>query len=308
MSLKLRGRSSFQKRRDMQWFIMCVPALLKVLIFSYVPMLGIIIAFQFYMPRLGFLYSPFVWFDNFSYLFKSSVFVTIFKNTVVLNLLFSFFGLVFSVFFGILMFHFTSKLMLKFTQTIFLFPYFIAWTVAGTLLGAVIGDEGFLSPLFQVLGGPDYDIYEHPEWWPMILTFMHVWKGVGIGTITYYAVLLSQDKEIYEAAALDGAGRFTRVVKLMLPSLKYMIVVNTVMSTANLLRMDFQMIYFLTGNRSLLYPTTDVIETYMFRALRTNGDYSVGAATGLAQGVFGCILAVLANRIVKWIDKSSSLF
>ena len=138
-----------------------------------------------------------------------------------------------------------------------------------------------------------------PELWRVIMTFVNVWKVSGLSAVVYYAILIGVDRESYEAAEMDGAGKFRTMWSISLPYLKQMVILNIIMSSVNVLRIDFNMIYFVTNNSATLYPTTDVIETYMFRALRTEGDISVAAATGLIQGVVGLILTLLLN----WLSK-----
>lgn len=138
-----------------------------------------------------------------------------------------------------------------------------------------------------------------------MLTFSKIWKTAGFTSITYFAVLLNVDKSLYESASIDGAGRFKRMFYISLPALELMIVLSIISSSANILRMDFSLVYYMTKNSSPLYETTDVIETYIFRAMRHNNDFSVGTAIGIVQGVVGLVLTLILNQVSKRVSKLS---
>ena len=309
VTYKKRARRTLkQKRKDRAWFTMCLPAMLHLVLFHYVTYIGIVIAFQFYVPRYGFLYSDFVGFDNFMYLFKSITFTRIVTNAIIFNVLNLVFGTFIGVFLGIFIFEVSNKIFVKMAQTIMFFPYFIAWPVAGTLFASIISDRGVLTHLIMSITGKQIYFYEMPQLWYFIITFARIWKGCGVSAVIYYATLLNVDSSLYEAAAIDGAGRFRRMWHVSVPCLKPMVIIGIIMNSANILKSDFGLMYFLPQNSPVLYPVTDVIETYMFRALRVNGDYSISAATGLVQGVVGLILTLFVNKIVKVVQKDLSLY
>ncbi len=301
--------NKLDRQSNKELFLMALPSLIKLLIFSYLPMIWLIIAFQFYMPPpYGILWSPLVGFDNFMYLFKSSVIVRIVQNAIVLNLLSIFCGTVVSVLLGLLVYEIQKKWMVKVSQVLMIFPFFVSWPLVGALLEALLNDTGMITTLLSKLFGKTIYFYDEPRYWPWILTASSVWKSAGVSIIVYYATLMGMDTEISEAADIDGAGRWKKIWYLHLPYLKQMVVINIIMSSANILRVDFNMVYFLTKNSPILYPTTDVIETYMFRALRTNGDFSISTATGLVQGVAGLILSYIANLIARKVERSAAIF
>ena len=296
------------KRSSRELLLITLPALIKVFIFSYIPMVGIVIAFQHYVPRKGFFWSEFIGLQNFEYLIKSADFTVILRNSVVMNLLFIVFGTLVSMLLGLFMYEVTSKAFLKTTQTIFFFPYFIAWPIVGTILEAILGETGMMTKLIEMTSGQMIDFYSEPKYWWAIMTIVNVWKGAGVSAVTNYAVLTGCDRTMYEAADIDGAGTFQKMFFLSLPALKNMIVVGIIMNSANILRFDFGMAWFLTGTHSSLQPSTDVIETYMYRALRFNGDYAASAAVGFLQGVVGIVLSVITNMIARRFSRESSLF
>jgi len=304
-------KNKLGKKANRELFLIALPALIKLLIFSYIPMIGIIIAFQQFMlpPNGGIFNSPFIGFKNFEYLVRSIEFRRIITNAVVLNLLGIVVGTVVAIFLGLLLFEITRKWKIRTVQSIIIIPYFMSWPLVAILLNSMIdADVGVLTSLFEKLFGTRIMFYERPELWRAIITIAVVWKGAGLSCIIYYATLMGADSQIYEAADIDGAGRYRKMWYLSLPHLKFMIIISVIMSTANIVRYDFNTIYFLTQNSPLLYRTTDVIETYMFRALRLNTDYSIGTATGLMQGVAGLILSFITNWVCGKIDRRSRIY
>ena len=292
--------SVYDKKKSKHWLIMCLPAMLKVFLFSYLPLIGLVMAFQHYIPRKGIFHSPSAKFEHFEYLIKSSTAVRLIVNDVILNVLIIFFGTVVALVLGLFLFEVVSQRFVKVAQIIMIFPYFTSWALVAVLLSAFLGSEnGMLTRWIESAFGKTIDFYAMPSLWRGIVTFSNVWKTAGLSAVVYYAVLIGVDRGVYEAADMDGAGRFRTMWSISLPYLKQMIIINIIMSSANILKIDFNMVYFLTENRSTLYPTMDVIETYMFRILRTEGDVSVTAATGLMQGVVGLILTLILNWLCK---------
>lgn len=301
-------KKSLYAKSDKQLLIMSLPALIKIFIFSYVPMGGIVIAFQNYKPKTGFL-SEFVGFENFKYLVSSPNFYQILRNTLFLNVLFIVTGLVVSLTLAILLFEISNKIFMKFAQTAMFFPYFISWTVAALILLSLLDSQGLITSLIENITGETIQFYMESKYWPLILTLSNIWKGAGVSAIVYYATLMNADKSIYEAAEIDGANRFQKMIHISLPYLKTMVMVMTIMSFGNILHVDFNMVYFLTKNSGPLYATTDVIDTYVFRALRQDGgDFSVTAAIGLVQSVVGLVFSVVVNKISEKIEPKSALF
>ncbi|MBQ7164783.1 MAG: sugar ABC transporter permease [Clostridia bacterium] len=297
--------SAAVKRENLQLWILCIPGILKVLVFSYIPFMWLLMAFQFYIPRRGLFGSTWVGFRNFEYLIKSSVATRIITNSIVINVLGIVFGTVVAVILGLFLFEISKKWFLKISQTVVIFPYFVSWPLVGILVSAFLSERtGMLTSIIDLFGTrPDF--YSEPDVWWGIITFCNVWKNAGLSAVTYYAVLMGVDRELYEAAEIDGAGRFGRMFSISMPALKLMIVLNVIMSSANILRVDFNMVYYVTNNAAALYSKTDVIETYMFRALRTEGDYSIGTATGLLQALVGFFLTLAVNWISKKLSEES---
>lgn len=296
-------------KRNLQLYALIFPSFIKVLIFSYLPMIGLIMAFQHYIPRRG-LASPFVGFQWFEYLFSSNTLTRLLTNAVTMNLLFIVTGTVISLLLGLFLYEITNKYFLKISQTLIFFPYFIAMPLVGTLLYALIGDTGIITNILAKMG-VEIDFYQRPDLWKGILTIANVWKTSGVNAVIYYAILMGANRDTYEAASIDGAGRFRQMWVISLPHLKEIVLVGIIMSSANIIKFDFNMVYFLTRDDSTLYPTTDVIETFMYRMMsggsggRDAAQYEISIATGLFQGVVGLVLSVLTNFVSKKLAKVS---
>ena len=306
--LKRRTRkkiSTVAQKEQWQYWVLCLPSIIKVIVFSYIPLFWLLISFQFYIPRRGVLFSEWVGFQNFGYLLKSTVASRLFINTISIKLLTTIFGLIVSIILGLFLFEIVNKYFLKVSQTVLIFPYFVTWPLVGVLVKSFLSERtGMITSIIDIFG-PRIDAYSDPSLWWGIITFCSVWKTAGLSAVTYYAVLTGVDKAIYEAAEIDGASKFKCMRYISLPSLKLMVVLNLIMSSANVLNLDFNMIYYVTDTAAALYSKTDVIETYMFRALRTEGDYSISTAVGLFQGVVGLILTIIANKVSKKISDTS---
>lgn len=301
-------KNALSRKYNRDLFLITLPLLIKTFIFSVVPLLWLLLAFEFYIPSAGIFGSVWVGFQNFEYLVTSATFFNMIRNAFVLNILDIVFGTVVAIFLGLLMFEIVGRKRLKVIQTVFFFPYFITWAVTGTLLETFIGDTGMITEWASSITGSTVNFYNMPWLWWGIIVIMGIWKGAGVSAVVNYAVLMGADLEMYEAANIDGANRLQKMWYLSLPYMKNMIVVNIIMSCSNLIRYDFSRIFFLTGDRSTLYETTDVIETYMYRALRTSGQFEVSTASGLLQSIVGLFLCIGANFITRRVSKESSLF
>lgn len=309
-TISRKRKNNLQRKADTQLLIMCIPTIIKLFVFSYLPLVGIWMAFVNYIPRRGIFGSKFVGFQNFKYFFQSVDFKRIFSNTIYYNLIFIVTGLVFSVVLALLLFEIRDPAALKIYQTTYFLPYFISWVLVGLMLKALVGENGSITKLIVSLGGEKISFYMKPEPWRSILPMVNIWKGAGVSAIIYYATLMNCDVSLYEAADLDGANRIQKMWYISVPYLKTMMCVNTIMSGANILRSDFGLFYYAANNAtaSNLYETTDVIDTYIWRVLKALGEYKIGTAVGVVQGAIGLILTVFANWIVRKIDEQSALF
>jgi len=300
-------KTSLRASSDRQLLTMCVPAMIKLFIFAYVPMIGIVMAFQDFKPRTH-IFSEFVGLDNFRFFFQSDDAARITFNTVFMNIIFIASSLVVALLLALVMNEIRSRFFLKSAQTMMFLPFFISWALAGLILKTMLDPAGLITVLIQDMTGKAINFYSSAGYWRVILPVINIWKGAGVSAIIYYANIIGIDKEYYEAASIDGASRLQCVRHITLPSLKSMIVVMTVMALGNIIRADFGIFYFGTRNSSMLYEVTDVIDTYVYRALMNSYDFSRAAAVGLFQSVVGCILIVTTNLIVRRVNRKAALF
>ncbi len=295
-------------RENIEYLIMMVPAALLIFIFMYLPMGGLVIAFQDYKYDTGFL-SDFIGFKNFEFFFTSSDAVRILKNTLILNFSYIILGVVFAVIVALFMFQIRGKLAIKVYQTSLMLPYFLSWVIVGCMSYAFLNPTaGLLNTLLQKIGFEGKDWYSNPGYWPFILGFFSIWKGIGYNSIMYYAGLMSIDTSLFEAAELDGAGKIRKIIHICIPAIIPLICIMTLMSLGGIFRADFGLFYQITRNITKLYPTTDVIDTYVYRALRENSDIGMSSAVGFFQSVVGFVTIVTANFIVSKFNKENALF
>lgn len=296
-------------KKNAELLLLCLPAIVKILVFSYLPMIGILIAFQDYRAADGLFYSQWVGFENFEFFFKSVDAWRVTRNTIGLNFIFIVTGIVVSVGVAILLYEISGKIMRRYYQSILFFPYFISWILASQMLLTLIGARsGLLNIMIHNLGWDKIDFYTNPVYWPFILTLVNLWKSTGYYALIYYAVLTGIDREFFEAAKIDGASRLQTIRHITLPFLKPMIIIMAILSIGGIMRADFGLFFFVPLDQGMLYPATDVIDTYIFRALREMGDFGMSTAVGLFQSMVGLILVIVTNWAAKKHDSSQGLF
>lgn len=306
------GRSSYNRslRKDnRQLFSMCIPGIILLLLFAYLPMFGLILAFKNYKFNLGILGSDWVGFKNFEFFFTSGTFSRLIRNTLGLNILFLICNTVVTVLLALLLYEINNRHALKAFQTIIFLPFIVSWVAASYALHANLADvTGIVNTILKFFGRPQISFYAEPKWWPFILLICYLWKGMGYGVIIYYGNLLSIDKSYFEAAALDGASRWQVMWKISFPFIRPIVTMFFILTLGRIFSADFGMFYYLTKNSSLLYSTVDVIDTYVYRALRVSGDVGMSTAIGLCQSVIGFIVLILANKLTRKINEEGALF
>lgn len=288
---------------------MIAPAVLYFLLFSYVPMAGIVLAFKQYRYDLGIMGSPWVGFDNFKFFFMTGDAFRVTRNTMLYNAAFIIINNVLQIMVAILMAEIGSKLFRKTAQTLMFLPYFLSWVVVGAVAYNLFNYEhGTVNTLLRSLHIPDLDIYTTPEYWKYILIFFSAWKAVGYGAVFYMASILSIDRETYEAAEIDGANVFQRIRYITLPSLRPTITILVLLAIGGIFRGDFGLFYQLVGNNGLLYQTTDVIDTYVYRSLLVNNEIGMSSAIGFYQSILCFATIMVTNFLVRKSDKENALF
>lgn len=296
-------------RKNVFSYLLFLPAGLYTLIFGYLTLPYIIMAFERYNFKLGLLGSPFVGFKNFEFFFKSTNAKLITFNTVYLNLIFIITGTIASIILALMLNEIRQRHFLKISQSSLLFPNFLSWIIVQYVVFALLSSEnGWLNSIFASLGLPEVSMYSNADSWPLILALVRVWKGAGMGSVIYMAAIAGMDEGLFEAAKIDGASKFKQITHITLPLLVPTICILTLMAIGKIFYGDFQMIYALVGDNGILLKRTDVIDTFVYRALRQTGDPSAAMAVGLYQAVVGFIMVYGSNKLVRHFFPDGALF
>ena len=289
--------------------LMCLPAVVFFFLFSYMPMPGIWVAFVKYNYRDGIFGSKFVGLKNFQFLAESGKLFELTKNTILYNIAFIILGNFLAILVAILLNEMQSKLFKKVSQTMMFLPYFISQVLVGILVYNLLNyDYGFVNEILTSLGREKWGPYSDPSVWPVILVIVHLWQQTGYNSVVYFAAICGIDAEIIEAAKVDGANAFQKIRYIILPGLKPTIVILLLFALGGIVKGNFGLFYNIIGTNSLLYPTTDIIETYVYRATITDFNFSTASAVGLYQSIIGFVMVMTLNFIVKKIDPDYSLF
>ena len=308
---RLRTKMPFRKALKNNWLllVMLIPAVTFVVIFSYMPMSGLVLAFKTYRVRDGIFGSPWCGWQNFKFLLISGKLWPITRNTILYNLVFLTFNTACEVIFALLLSELGGVWFKKISQTIMFLPYFISWVVIRAVMYNLFNFEhGVVNNVLTAMGLPAVDIYNNPNIWPPLLVIIKLWKSAGYGSVVYLASLTGQDREIFEAAEVDGANIFQRVWHISIPSLIPTIIIMLLLGVGNIFRGDFSLFYQTVGNNSMLLSTTDIIDTFVFRSLINTGDIGMSSAAGLYQSVLCFITVLIFNAAVKKYDPDYSLF
>ncbi len=299
----------FKLREYKTLLIMLSPAILFFVIFSYIPMFGVVIAFQRYTFDGGIFHSPWIGLENFKFLFMGGDILNVTKNTLLYNILFIIVNNLLEITCAIILAELTGRYFKRITQSMMFLPYFISWVVVGAFTYNVLNYEsGSFNTLMKAINIQPVDFYNNPGIWILIIVLVCAWKSFGYGTIIYLSAVMGIDGEMYDAAEIDGANIFQRIRHITLPSLIPTVVILVLLSMGNIFRGDFSMFYQVTGNNPMLYPSTDVIDTYVTRSLVTSPEFGMTAAAGLYQSVLCFAIIMVFNFLVKKYDKDYSLF
>ncbi len=289
--------------------LMCLPAVVFFFLFSYMPMPGIYVAFVKYNYRNGIFGSKFIGLKNFEFLFESGKLFTLTRNTVLYNLAFILLGNLLAVFVAILLNEIRSKRFKKVSQTLMFLPYFISQVLVGLLVYSLLNyDTGFVNEILLGLGKAKWQPYSDPSVWPVLLVVIHLWQQTGYNSVVYFAAICGIDAEIIEAAKVDGANAFQRIRYIILPSLRSTIVILLLFALGGIVRGNFGLFWNIVGSNSMLYDTTDIIETFVYRATMSDFNFSTASAVGFYQSVVGFVIVMIANYIIKKIEPDYSLF
>lgn len=302
--------------KDGPLFVFILPGALIMLFLAYLPIPGTLIAFkQFKISGTNiftnFFNSQWVGFKNFQFLFSTPDVFTYTRNTVGYNLLWMALGLVLAVTIAICLTELWNRRLSKFFQATMLLPFFLSWVVVSYFVYSLLNMQyGVLNNVLMGLRLIQQPIqwYYEPKYWPYILTITNLWKNAGYSSIIYISAIAGLDQELYEAAAMDGASKWQQVKSITLPLLRPMMVILTVLSLGGIFKGNFDLFFNLPMGSSITYPTTMVIDTYVYNALAQNFQLGITTATGLYQSVVGCVMVVGANLLVRKISPEEALF
>jgi putative aldouronate transport system permease protein len=300
-------------RRDLRsnrtYLLLLIPAVAYVLIFSYIPMGGVVIAFKNYNYTSGILGSPWIGLKNFRFLAISNKLWTLTRNTLAYNFVFIILGMALEVMFAVIINEMRCRWFKKTFQSFMFLPFFISWVVANAVIQTLLDyDYGLVTRLVESMGGNMVNIYTTAAPWPFLLVFFRMWKGVGYGSIIYLSAISGIDQEMYEAAEIDGANSWQKVFRITIPNLVPTMVIMFLLALGQIFRGDFGMFYQLIGNNGVLLETGDILDLYVYRAMSSNTNLGMSAAAGLFQSVLCFATILLANFTVKKIQPDYTLF
>jgi putative aldouronate transport system permease protein len=300
----------FFKKEDGALYVMAFPGVLFLVIFCYLPMAGLVMAFQDYNNTLGIAGSRFIGLGNFKFLFSTTDAFVITRNTVLYNLVFIVFNMALAVTMALMLSVLRTRRAAKVIQTLYMLPYFLSYAVINIVVYAFLyRDHGLVNEILGHYGLPDKTNWYQQAWlWPPLLIFVNAWKNVGYQTVLYLAVISGISQDYYEAAMLDGASKFQQALRITLPHLRFIVGISIIMSMGSIFRGDFGLFYTVPRNTGMIYRVTDVIDTYIYRGLTYLNNVGMSAAAGLYQSVVGFILVLVVNAAVNKIDPDSAMF
>ncbi len=290
-------------------YLLALPGIIYVFIFSYATIPYMFTAFQKFSYNSGLFNSEFIGLYNFKIFFSSPRAFQVTLNTVKLNFLYIIFGFAVSVLLALLLNEIKNRFFAKISQTLYTLPWFLSWVVASYIIYSIFSTElGVINKLFSIIGIQPVNWYILPAAWTWIIVILRIWKGTGINTVIFLAAITAIDNSLYEASVIDGANRFQQMVRITIPLITPTILTLTLLNIGRMLYGDFGMIYAIIRDNSLLFPSVDIIETYVFRLLRRTGDPSQAMAVGLYQSIIGFVLVFFSNWLTKKISKEGALF
>ncbi|MEU0091982.1 ABC transporter permease subunit [Kribbella sp. NPDC006257] len=306
-----RARERSGRGPQLALLVLAVPAVAFFVVFSYAPMAGLVVAFKDFDVNLGIFGSPWSGLDNFRYFFSSGDAPRILVNTLFLNILFLAATMTAGITLAVMLNEVRHKLFKRSVQSVIFFPYFVSPIVISiilqVLLAGVGGNGGAANDLLKVFNLPQVSWYTEPGPWPWILTTVKIWQLGGYLSIIFLAAITSIPEEVYEAGLMDGASRAQMALRITVPLLRPTAAVLLVLGIGRIFYGDFGTIYAIVGDNGTLFPTTDVIDTYVFRSLRQLGDFGTTAAIGLFQSVVGFVLVVAAVLVQRRYAKETSI-
>ncbi len=291
--------------------VLALPAFLILLLFAYVPLFGLIIAFKRFSYADGILRSPWNFPDNFKMLIASKdQFINITKNTLMYYLIFTIVGTALNIVLAISIDQFVFKNAGRVMQTIMIIPVFISYAAVQFIAYAFLSSNtGIINTtILPLFGAKAIKFYSKAKYWPWILTIINIWHGVGYGSVLYMSVLAGIDQELYEAAKIDGANKWQQIWNITIPMLIPMITVMLLLSVGGIMRSDTGLFYTVTRNIGVLYSRTQTIDAYVLNSLLNSSNFGFTAATTFYQSVIGLLMMLVSNGVVRKIAPENALF
>lgn len=307
-----KGWSRFKANKEILY--LSIPGAIWFILFAYLPMPGVLIAFKRWTLSDGgfiksFLQSEWVGFSNFKFLFASGDMWKVFRNTVGYNIVFIVLGIVLPIIVALMLNELRNKRFAKIYQSSMFLPYFLSWVVVSYCLYAFLNPErGLINTTLTNMGKEGISWYSNKAWWPFLLIFMSQWKGIGYNTVVYLASICGIDQTYYEAAVLDGATKLQQIKYITVPLLKPVVTILFIMSVGRIFSADFGLFYQIPMDSGALYDVTNVLDTYIYRALMSLGQIGMSSAGSLFQSAVGFLLIMAANKIVSIVDNENALF
>ncbi len=296
-------------RKNWVLWLMLVPVAVFFIINSYLPMVGIYFAFTNFNFKGGLFGSPFVGFKNFEFLWKSNTLGRLVRNTILYNIVFVLLGNVMQIFMAVLLSQLNARRFKKISQTLIFMPYFTSYVILSVIVyNALNFDTGYVNGFLNAIGHESINFYAESKWWPFFITFFHIWKGLGYGMVVYLAAILGISPELHEAAIVDGATVFQRIRFIILPQIKPTFIILLLYAVGSIMRGQFQLFYQIIGSNGLLYPVSDILDTYVYRTTLSNFNFGMGTAAGAFQSVFGLLLVLVVNGLIKRKNPEYALF
>lgn len=297
-------------KRSLPLYMMALPGLVYLLVNNYLPMAGLIIAFKNINFAKGIFGSDWVGLSNFTYLFATNDAWIITRNTLLYNASFIVINTVVALFLAVVLNEIRNRVLNRIYQAVVLLPMLVSMVIVSYLVLAFLNPQtGFLNKsILPLLGMKPVSWYSDPAAWIVILPIVNLWKGVGFGVVIYFASIVGIERELYEAATIDGATFVQQARHVTLPMLTPVIIMTTMIGIGRIFYSDFGLFYQVTLNSGAIYSTTNVIDTYVYRGLMQLGDIAMSSAAGLYQSVVGFVLVFLSNLLVRKISRENALF
>lgn len=307
--MKKKGLLHELKKNKILYF-MLVPTLLYFLINNYLPMIGVYYAFvQFDFHSSNLFQMQFVGLKNFEFLWKSGKLAELTFNTISYNIAFIVLVHALAMAVAVLLSEIQGKWFKKITQSILFLPYFVSFVILSVIVFNLFNyEQGVLNTVLEKFGSEPVNLYTKPTVWIFLIIFFFLWKNFGYNMIIYLATVTGISEEYYEAAKIDGANIFQRAWHITIPMLRNTFVILLLFSLGGIMKGQFDLFYQMVGNNGLLFSTTDILDTYVYRSLRVTFDMGMATAAGVYQSIFGFILIMTVNAIIKKVNKDYALF